>query len=71
MTPDPFEAMPVPNVIPFDNMKIENITPIGSMKEFQDLTPTQDHFVSPKINEPIETDFTSTFATATLHDQKL
>ena len=71
MTPAPLESMPIPNVVPFDNTKVENITPIDPKTELQDVTPTQDHVVSPKINEPIETDFTITPATAALHDPNI
>ena len=71
MTPDPLEAMPIPNVFPFDDTKVENLTPIDSQKELQDVTPTLDHVVSTEINEPMETDFTNTPATDTLQDPKI
>ena len=71
MTPSPLEEIPIPNVFTIDNIEVENITPIDSQTERQDVIPTQDHIVSPEINEPIETDFTITFATDALHNPKI
>ena len=71
MTPAPLEEITVPNIVPFDNIEVENITPINSQMELQDVTTTQDHVVSPEINETIETNFTITPATAALQDPKI
>ena len=70
MTPAPSAEIPVTNAIPFGDVKLK-IIPTDSQTELQDVPLTRDDDASTKFNEPIETDFITTPATAALHNPKI